>query len=67
MKGPSSIPRTEDNTWDIKINNQFDLSEQLQFQLTYIYYAPKNIPQGKQYARSSLDVGLKKILFKTKG
>ena len=64
---PFYIPRTEDNTWDIKINNQFDLSEQLQFQLTYIYYAPKNIPQGKQYTRSSLDVGLKKSLFKQKG
>ena len=51
----------------VDYKHQFDLLELLQLQLTYIYYAPKNIPQGKQYARSSLDVGLKKFLFKQKG
>jgi hypothetical protein len=32
-----------------------------------LYYTPKNIPQGKQYARSSIDAGIKQILLKGKG
>jgi hypothetical protein len=54
------LTRTDDNTWDAKVNNQFELPNNLQLQLTFIYYAPKNIPQGKEYARSSLDLGVKK-------
>ena len=62
-----NIERTEDNTWDAKITNQLELPKELQLQLTFIYYAPKNIPQGKQYSRSSLDLGVKKTIFNKKG
>lgn len=61
------IVLTEDNTWDCKITNQFELPKDLQIQLTYIYYAPKNIPQGTQYARLSLDLGIKKSIWDSKG
>ena len=64
---PFSIEKTEDTTWDAKLNNQFDLPGQVQLQLTFIYYAPKNIPQGKQFARSSVDIGVKNTLWKDKG
>ncbi len=64
---PFQIKRSEDNTWDLKVNNQFDVSDQLQFQIAYIYYAPRNIPQGTQFSRTSLDLGVKQTLFKGKG
>jgi len=64
---PFVIEKTEDNIWDAKLNNQFELPKSWQLQLTYIYYAPKNIPQGKEFARSSLDVGLKKGVWNDKG
>lgn len=62
-----SIAATEDQTWDLKINNQIDLSDKFQIQLTAIYLAPKNIPQGRELSRSSVDLGVKKIVFAGKG
>lgn len=60
---PFTISRTEDTTWDIKITNLIDLTPKTEFQLTFIYYAPKNIPQGRELSRSSLDMGFKQLLF----
>ena len=62
-----SIVHTLDNTWDAKLNNQFQLPAHFNLQLSAIYFAPKNIPQGKQFARSSVDIGLKKQVLKGKG
>lgn len=62
-----SIPEVTDNTWFAKINSQHTLPWNTQLQLSWIYYAPTNIPQGKQLARSSLDAGLKKTVLKGKG
>lgn len=64
---PFYIEETSDFTWDFKVNNQITLPLQLQLQLTGVYYGPKNLPQGKQWARSSVDAGLKKVAFKGKG
>lgn len=61
------IEETLDHTLDFKINNQFELPYDIQLQLTAIYYAPKNIPQGRQAARSSVDLGIKKKVFKGRG
>jgi len=61
------ISETKDNTWYAKINSQFLLPWQIQAQLTWIYYAPVNIQQGRQLSRSSLDVGMKKNIMKGKG
>jgi outer membrane receptor protein involved in Fe transport len=62
-----TIARTTDKSADLKLNNQFTLWKQTQVQLTALYYTPKNIPQGKQMARSSIDLGIKKIVFGGKG
>jgi hypothetical protein len=35
--------------------------------LTGLYLAPKNIPQGKELSRSSIDLGFKKVVWKGKG
>ena len=64
---PFSISKNTDQTWDCKIGAQFTLPSQTQVQLTGLYYAPTSIAQGKQYARSSVDLGIKKVLFGGKG
>jgi outer membrane receptor protein involved in Fe transport len=61
------IEETTDVSADLKLNNQFTLPWEIQLQLTGLYYTPKNIPQGRQMARSSMDLGLKKKLFNGKG
>ena len=61
------VAQTTDNTWDCKIINTFDLPQKIQLQLTGLYFAPKNIPQGKQFSQSSVDVGMKKNLWQGKG
>jgi outer membrane receptor protein involved in Fe transport len=61
------ISPSEENTWDAKISNQFSVNDQLEFQLTAIYLAPKNIPQGRQYARSSIDLGVSWKILEGKG
>ncbi len=64
---PFSIAESDDNTWDFKLNGLFNLPKDIQLQLTGIYYAPKNIPQGEQLSRSSVDLGVKKGAMNGKG
>lgn len=64
---PFQIQRSEDNTWNLKLNSLLTLPKQTQVQVSFVYEAPKNIPQGRQFARSSLDVGVKKVVFAGKG
>jgi len=54
-------------TWDAKLNNQFAINDHLEIQLTAIYLAPKNIPQGKQYSRTSIDFGIAYKILEGKG
>ena len=61
------VEQTTDNTWDFKIINDFSLPNEFQVQLTGLYFAPRNIPQGKQLSRSSIDIGMKKKLWQGKG
>lgn len=35
----------------------------MEFQITGLYYSKKNIPQGEELARSSIDLGVKKNLW----
>ncbi len=61
------LEKSKDNSWDMKLNNQFDFRNGVQIQLSGIYYAPKNIPQGKQLARSSIDFGIKDNIMDDRG
>jgi len=61
------IEKTTDNTCDFKLINTVKLPKEWQLQLTALYMAPKNIPQGKQLSRSSVDLGMKKKLWQGKG
>lgn len=62
-----TIDATTDTTLDAKIINTFSLPNTWQLQLTALYFAPKDIAQGRQLERSSVDIGVKKKLFKGKG
>jgi hypothetical protein len=64
---PLTIEASDDDTWDLKLNNSFSLPYETELQLSYIYYADRNIPQGKAFARSSVDVGLNKPIWDGKG
>ncbi len=60
---PFYIEKSSDNAGDFKINNEFTLPKNWALQLTGLYYSDKNIPQGKQLSRSSIDAGIKKIVW----
>jgi hypothetical protein len=60
---PFSVPRSEDDTWDMKLNSLLRLPNGLEAQLSLVYYAAKPIAQGREAARSSVDLGLKKPIL----
>lgn len=61
------LPSSRDNTWDLKMNHQLEISKNMKIQLTGIYYAPRNIPQGRQFGRSSVDLGIRESVMKGRG
>ena len=61
------ISHSAANTLDAKLSNNFTINDHLQVQLTAVYFAPANIPQGKQLARSSIDIGVNMKIFEGKG
>jgi outer membrane cobalamin receptor len=53
---PFTLAASRDDTWDFAINNRVQLPESAEVQLSYVYYAGRNVPQGRELARSSLDL-----------
>ena len=53
---PFALDGSTDNTWDLTLNNRIQLPGAIELQLSYVYYADRNIPQGRERARSSLDL-----------
>jgi len=64
---PFKIDASSDQTWDFKLNNQISIASHTELQLTAIYQADKNTPQGRQLSRSSIDIGLKHTILNGKG
>ena len=64
---PFIIEKSSDNAGDFKINNEITLPKKWTLQLTGLYYSDKNIPQGKELSRSSIDAGIKKIVWEGHG
>lgn len=52
---PFFLAASSEDTWDFTVNNQVQLPNRAELQLSFIYYAPRNVPQGRERARSSLD------------
>ena len=55
---PFALAASTDDTWDLTLNNQLQLPGSIEVQLSFVYYAERNIPQGTERARSSLDLAL---------
>ena len=62
-----SAAKQEIFSGNLKLNNTFHLAKNTDAQFTAIYLAPDIIPQGKINSRFSLDVGVKKVIQKSKG
>ncbi len=60
---PFNIEKSTDNAWNAKINSELNLPKEFLIQLTGVHYSGKNIPQGVELARSSIDLGIKKNLW----
>jgi len=61
-----TIDASTANAYDAKVNTEFNLPKDFLVQLTGIYFSKRNIPQGEQLARSSVDFGIKKNLWDKK-
>ena len=53
---PFAIPASRDDSWSSTINNRFKLPRAAELQLSHVYYSARNVPQGRDRARSSLDL-----------
>jgi hypothetical protein len=53
---PFAIPASRDDSWSSTINNRFKLPRAAELQLSHVYYSARNVPQGRERARSSLDL-----------
>lgn len=62
-----SAEQQEAYSGNIKFNNNFKFSKNIEAQITAVYLAPDIIPQGKIKSRFSLDLGVKKSIQKGKG
>jgi len=60
------IEKSTANAWHAKITSEFDLPKDITFQLTGVYYSNRNIPQGIELARSTIDLGIKKSFWNKK-
>ena len=60
---PFTLSGSTDHTWDLTINNRFLLPRSVELQANYIRYASRNVPQGRERARSSVDVSAKKAFM----
>ncbi|GLU45163.1 TonB-dependent receptor [Muricauda sp. NBRC 101325] len=61
-----STEKSTADAWNAKLSTEWALPKNFSLQLTGIYYSDKNIPQGKELSRSSIDLGLKKGLWQNK-
>ena len=56
---PFALAATDETTWDASVNNQFRLPRAVELNANFIYYAGRNVPQGRERDRSSLDLSAK--------
>jgi outer membrane receptor protein involved in Fe transport len=51
-----ALAASSDATWDFNVSNQVELPGAGDLRLGYIYYAARDVPQGRERARSALDL-----------
>jgi hypothetical protein len=60
VQRPFSVPETQETTWDLKLTSLFQAPNGFRLQASIVYYDERNIPQGREAARYSLDLGVSK-------
>ena len=60
---PFALAASTDDTWDLTLNNRIQLPNAFELQLSYVYYAGRNIPQGRERARSSTDLAVSRSIM----
>lgn len=53
---PFSLASSSQDTWDLTLNNRLRVAGDGEVQVSYIRYGRRNVPQGFERARSSVDV-----------
>lgn len=53
-----ALPKSSDFTWDGKLGIETALGQSTKVQLNGVYYAARDVAQGRQAARSSLDLSI---------
>ena len=53
---PFSLAASSAHTWDFTVNNHLRLPAAAELRVGFIHYAARDVPQGRQRARSSLDL-----------
>jgi len=53
---PFALEASRRGTWDLTVNNRLQLPRGLELNANVVYYATRNVPQGRERARSSVDV-----------
>jgi hypothetical protein len=61
---PFAFAETTENTWDLTVNNRIQLPRAFDTNVNFIYYAERNVPQGRERPRSSLDLAIRKPVMK---
>lgn len=56
---PFALEASRQRSWDVTLNNRFQLPQSIELQANYVYYAERNVPQGRERARSSFDLSAK--------
>lgn len=64
---PFTIEETSNTAGDFKLSNTFALPLDIEAQVIGLYFSKRNIPQGEELARSSIDFGLKKSIWNKAG
>jgi len=53
---PFNLAGSRNDTWDFTISNLLQLPSDVEARVGHTYFAARNVPQGRQHARSSLDL-----------
>ena len=56
---PFALDASTVGTWDATLNNRIQMPRSGELNLNYVFYAKRNVPQGRQRSRSSLDLAAK--------
>lgn len=59
---PFSLAASDDEAWDAKLSQRVQLAGGTTMQLSWLRYSSRNVPQGHERARSSLDLTFKQPL-----